>query len=65
VFSPLLNLINALSTKNVVSRTGTFLAETNARERKNERSSSSIERDAVEKRRRDATRAMNRAISRV
>ena len=40
-----------------VWRTGTFSAKTNARERKNERSSSAIERDAVEKRRHDATRA--------
>ena len=44
-------------TKNAVSRTETFAAKTSARERKNERSSSSIERDAVEKRRDDAAHA--------
>jgi hypothetical protein len=46
--------------KNALSRTGTFSSKANERERKNERSSTSIERDAVEKRRDDATRDESR-----
>ena len=50
-------VVNGRKTRMVgVCRAGTFAAKTRARERKNERSSASLKRDAVEKRRRDAAR---------